>query len=218
MADNTNGGKAEDDGARTRIIIKKYANRRLYNTARSSYVTLSDLAGMVRAGEDFMVCDAKTHEDITRSVLTQIIVEEEAGENNLLPTGFLRELIRMYGDPMQGMVPGYLDATMEAFRQNQAQLSRALGGNLAMENFEQLARSNIELFQRSMQMFTPGGQRQAGSSSGGPARANPERPQPTQETARPGEKARERGSDLDALQKQLREMQTQLERLSREKK
>src|SRR5690606_11929002 len=129
------GDRMAEDRAEGRVVIKKYANRRLYNTSKSSYVTLDDLARMVRAGEDFSVYDAKTGEDITRSVLTQIIVEAEAGDHNMLPTRFLRELIRLYGDPMQGMVPGYLDATMESFRQNQDQLRRAFGGNVAMENF-----------------------------------------------------------------------------------
>ena len=147
---------AESTGPK--VVIKKYANRRLYNTAKSSYVTLDDLAKMVRSGEDFVVFDAKTGEDITRSVLTQIIVEEEAGEQNMLPTNFLRELIRLYGDPLQNMVPSYLDAAMEAFNRNQEHLRRAFGGTQALENFEQITRSNMELFERSLRMFTPFGQ------------------------------------------------------------
>ena len=104
------------------ITIKKYANRRLYNTAKSSYVTLEHLAQMVRDGQDFVVYDAKTGEDITRSVLTQIIFEEEAKGQNMLPISFLRQLIRLYGDSLQGVVPGYLEASMEAFGRNQEQL------------------------------------------------------------------------------------------------
>ena len=220
MAETNGGGRSAgermaEDRAGGRVVIKKYANRRLYNTAKSSYVTLDDLARMVRAGEDFAVYDAKTGEDITRSVLTQIIVEEESRDHNMLPTTFLRELIRLYGDPMRGMVPGYLDATMEAFTRNQDQLRRAFGGNAAMENFEQLARSNMELFERSLRMFSPFGPGAGGQPTGGPA---PKEPEPARK-AEPGPgRQSEMGDDLEGLQKQLREMQAQLERLSRAKK
>jgi polyhydroxyalkanoate synthesis repressor PhaR len=197
---------AESTGPK--VVIKKYANRRLYNTAKSSYVTLDDLAKMVRSGEDFVVFDAKTGEDITRSVLTQIIVEEEAGEQNMLPTNFLRELIRLYGDPLQNMVPSYLDAAMEAFNRNQEHLRRAFGGTQALENFEQITRSNMELFERSLRMFTPFGQ--AGGAS-----PTPLRPVPDQKP--PAAHEKELSSDLESLQKQLTEMQEQLERLSRSK-
>jgi polyhydroxyalkanoate synthesis repressor PhaR len=216
------------EGKGPKIVIKKYANRRLYNTAKSSYVTLDDLAKMVRAGEDFVVFDAKTGEDITRSVLTQIIVEEEAGEQNMLPTNFLRDLIRLYGDPLQRMVPSYLEASMEAFSRNQEQLRRAFGGTQALENFEQITRSNMELFERSLRMFTPfaqptgqsGGEAgghtggQSGQHGGQPAAAAPLRPAPA-EPGQPDQK--ELSEDLESLQKQLTEMQEQLERLSRSK-
>lgn len=209
------------EGKGPKVVIKKYANRRLYNTAKSSYVTLDDLAKMVRSGEDFVVFDAKTGEDITRSVLTQIIVDEEAGEQNMLPTNFLRELIRLYGDPLQGMVPSYLEAAMEAFSRNQEQLRRAFGGTQALENFEQITRSNMELFERSLRMFTPFAQPggQGGGQGGGHAEqhgadagaAAPVRPA----SGRPDDK--ELSEDLESLQKQLTEMQEQLERLSRSK-
>ncbi|MEM6945530.1 MAG: polyhydroxyalkanoate synthesis repressor PhaR, partial [Pseudomonadota bacterium] len=117
-----------------RIVIKKYANRRLYNTARSSYVTLEDLSKMVRDGEDFAVFDAKTGDDITHSVLTQIIFEEEAKGHNMLPTNFLRQLIRLYGDTLQSVVPSYLDASMEAFARNQERMRSAFGANPALQN------------------------------------------------------------------------------------
>lgn len=226
--------RADGRGADGRVVIKKYANRRLYNTSKSSYVTLDDLARMVRAGEDFAVFDAKTGEDITRSVLTQIIVEAEAGDQNMLPTNFLRELIRLYGDPLQGMVPGYLDAAMGAFSKNQEELRRAFSGNQAVMNFEQLARSNMELFERSLRMFTPfaipGGQKGgaaqgggAGGVGGGNAGGQSRGPQAGGETGGgtgprtdPARDA-ELGDDLEGLQKQLREMQAQLERLSRGK-
>ena len=109
----------KNDTTEDTIVIKKYANRRLYNTEKSSYVTLDHLAEMVREGQDFVVTDAKSGEDITRSVLTQIIFEEESKGHNMLPTKFLRQLISLYGDSVQGFVPGYLDASMEAFAKNQ---------------------------------------------------------------------------------------------------
>ena len=208
------------EGKGPKIVIKKYANRRLYNTAKSSYVTLDDLAKMVRAGEDFVVFDAKTGEDITRSVLTQIIVEEESGEQNMLPTNFLRELIRLYGDPLQRMVPSYLEAAMDAFRRNQEQLRRAFGGTQALANFEQITRSNMELFERSLRMFTPFAQPggQAGGGQSGPApgpRAVPDQDEQAAQHNQHDQK--ELSEDLESLQKQLSEMQEQLERLSRSK-
>ena len=141
------------------ITIKKYANRRLYNTAKSSYVTLDHLAAMVRDGEDFVVFDAKTGEDITRSVLTQIIFEEEAKGESLLPATFLRQIIRLYGDTLQGFVPGYLEASMETFTRNQEkmreQMRVTLGANPALMGFEAMARTNMEWFQRAMTLFSP---------------------------------------------------------------
>lgn len=141
------------------IVIKKYANRRLYNTQKSSYVTLDHLAEMVRAGQDFVVKDAKSGDDITRSVLTQIIFEEESKGHNMLPTNFLRQLIGLYGDQLQGFVPGYLDASMETFSQNQdsmrAQMQNAVSSNPAVAGFETLARTNMEWFENAMRMFTP---------------------------------------------------------------
>ena len=141
------------------ITIKKYANRRLYNTAKSSYVTLDHLAQMVREGQDFLVNDAKTGEDITRSVLAQIIFEEEAKGQTMLPANFLRQLIRLYGDTLQGFVPGYLEASMETFARNQEamreQVRQAFEANPALANFEALARSNMEWFENALRMFAP---------------------------------------------------------------
>jgi polyhydroxyalkanoate synthesis repressor PhaR len=139
------------------VIIKKYANRRLYNTQTSSYVTLDHLCEMVKQGVDFEVRDARSNEDITRPVLTQIIFEEEAKGQNLLPIGFLRQLIRFYGDSMQAFVPGYLDLSMESFVKNQeamrSRIAEALGGgSQALEN---LTRQNLAMFERAMQVFTP---------------------------------------------------------------
>jgi polyhydroxyalkanoate synthesis repressor PhaR len=141
------------------IIIKKYANRRLYNTAKSTYVTLDHLAQMVRDGQDFVVNDAKSGDDITRGVLAQIIFEEEAKGQTMLPAPFLRQLIRLYGDTLQGFVPGYLEASMETFSRNQEamreQVRQAFEANPALANFEALARSNMEWFENAMRMFAP---------------------------------------------------------------
>ena len=141
------------------IIIKKYANRRLYNTATSSYVTLDHLCHMVQEGIDFVVYDAKTSEDITRSVLTQIIVEEEAKGHNLLPIKFLRQLISFYGNSMQWMVPSYLDQVMDAFSTNQDRLRQsmqeAFGGMFPFGNLEAMSKQNMAAFESAMRMFTP---------------------------------------------------------------
>ena len=141
------------------IVIKKYANRRLYNTATSTYVTLDHLAQMVRDGQDFVVNDAKSGDDITRGVLAQIIFEEEAKGQTMLPANFLRQLIRLYGDTLQGFVPGYLEASMETFSRNQEamreQVRQAFEANPALANFEALARSNMEWFENAMRMFAP---------------------------------------------------------------
>ncbi len=141
------------------VVIKKYANRRLYNTATSSYVTLDYLCGMVKEGAEFTVYDAKTGEDITRSVLTQIIVEEEAKGQNLLPISFLRQLISFYGDNLQYVVPGYLDYMMQNFCTNQDQLrhnlEEALGGFSPFSQFEEMSKQNLAMFQEAMTMFSP---------------------------------------------------------------
>lgn len=142
------------------ITIKKYANRRLYNTATSSYVTLDHLSQMVKANEDFVVYDAKSGEDITRSVLTQIIVEEESkGGQNLLPIGFLRQLIGFYGDSLGGLVPRYLDYSMQAFLRNEEQMRQymqhALDGLFPFNPIEEMNKQNMALFESAMKMFTP---------------------------------------------------------------
>ena len=141
------------------ITIKKYANRRLYNTATSSYVTLDHLCQMVKDGVDFVVYDAKTGEDITRPVLTQIIVEEEAKGTNLLPINFLRQLISFYGDSMQWMVPRYLEQMMGSFSSNQERLrtsmQEALGGMFPTGNIEEMSKQNMALFESAMRMFSP---------------------------------------------------------------
>ncbi|MEO1042096.1 MAG: polyhydroxyalkanoate synthesis repressor PhaR [Pseudomonadota bacterium] len=139
-------------------IIKKYANRRLYNTKSSTYVTLETLAAMVKKGEEFVVVDAKSGDDLTRAVLAQIIFEQETKGQNLLPIRFLRQLIGLYGDNLQSFVPSYLDASMEAFRKNQEAMRQSLSEAFStptsgMQIFENAARQNIALFEQGMAMF-----------------------------------------------------------------
>ena len=139
------------------VIVKKYANRRLYNTETSSYITLDHLATMTREGRDFKVVDAKTEEDITHNVLTQIIMEEESRGQTMLPVSFLRQLISMYGDSMQAMVPGYLEASMDSFRRNQEQFKSAVEGAFAHSPFAEIAKRNLQMLEVAAQAFqTPG--------------------------------------------------------------
>jgi polyhydroxyalkanoate synthesis repressor PhaR len=143
------------------IVIKKYANRRLYNTHSSSYVTLDHLSDLVKAGTDFVVFDAKTNEDITRQVLTQIIFEAENTDENLLPIQFLRQLIQLYGNQMQSLVPGYLEMSLDAFARQQDKMREQMGGAFAQAPgyrlFEEQVRQNMGLFSQAMKMFAPFG-------------------------------------------------------------
>lgn len=161
MAD-TSQPETDRKTAEPPVVVKKYANRRLYNTESSAYITLDNLAEMVRKGRDFVVYDAKTGEDITRSVLTQIIVEEEGKGQNLLPTGFLRQLIGLYGGSMQGVVPNYLEQAMSAFAEQQeavrASMQKAMGsmpGMFPFGNLEEVGRQNVAMMERAMSMFSP---------------------------------------------------------------
>ena len=195
------------------ITIKKYANRRLYNTATSSYVTLENLAQMVKDGTDFVVYDAKSGEDITRSVLTQIIVEEEGkGGQNMLPIGFLRQLISLYGDNLQFMVPRYLESSMEAFARNQDQMRnyfKDVSGVFPFGTFEEMSKQNMALFERAMQMFTPF----AVPGAGGKGTAQPSQPG----TAAP-DAAAESGGSLDTLRQRLDELQRQFDAINKPKR
>lgn len=143
----------------TPIIIKKYANRRLYNTATSSYVTLEDLCQMVKEESEFVVRDAKTGEEITRQILTQIIYEQESNGSQLLPVNFLRSVIRHYGEEVQKVLPPYLDAMMENFMQNQEKfqdaMRQSIGGYSPFGQFEELSKQNMALFQQAMSAFNP---------------------------------------------------------------
>jgi polyhydroxyalkanoate synthesis repressor PhaR len=141
------------------VVVKKYANRRLYNTESSSYITLDNLAEMVRQGRNFVVYDAKTGEDITRGVLTQIIVEEEGKGKAMLPTAFLRQLIGFYGDSVQGLVPRYLEQALAAFGHQQEQMrtamQKSMGNFFAFGNMEEVGRQNMAMMERALSLFTP---------------------------------------------------------------
>ncbi len=143
-------------------VIKKYANRRLYDTGRSSYVTLEDLCEMVQEGHDFVVYDAKTGEDLTRSVLTQIIVDQESNETqSLLPIGFLRQLIGFYGDNLSPLIPNYLEHTIQTFAKNQEelrqQINKSIEGMFPVPNLEEINKQNMAMFENAMRMFRPFG-------------------------------------------------------------
>jgi len=187
------------DDTKEPVTIKKYANRRLYNTGTSSYVTLEDLATMVKAGEDFVVFDAKTGEDITRSVLAQIIFEQENKQGqSLLPITFLRQLIRFYGDSMQMLVPRYLEQSMQSFTGQQdkfrEQMAQAFGA-AGFGPLEEQVRRNMEMFEKTFAMLTPFATGGAGKGAG-------------------SNKPQSGGGEVDELKRQLEEMQKRIERLS----
>jgi polyhydroxyalkanoate synthesis repressor PhaR len=212
VADANGQAAGEAGGAETqgeRVIIKKYANRRLYNTAASSYVTLDHLSEMVREGVDFVVLDAKTNDDITRSVLTQIIFEQESKGQNLLPVQFLRRLIRFYGDQMQGFLPPYLEMSMESFSKTQEKMrenmSRAFGATTPMAAFEEQAQRNMALFQQALTMWSPF----ANGAKGVPF---PGMPMPA---ASAGEDDADKDEQLALLRKQMEAMQKQLDAMAK---
>jgi polyhydroxyalkanoate synthesis repressor PhaR len=193
---------AQDKDGKPAVRIKKYANRRLYNTATSSYVTLDYLAQMVREGQDFTVEDAKTGEDITRSVLTQIIVEEEAKGQTMLPINFLRQLISLYGDNLQFLVPRYLEQSMEAFARNQEQMRQymreSFGGIFPFDRFQEMSKQNIAFFEQAMRMWSPFRGNQAAEGA----------------NATPAAKPEPKAADLDDLKAQMQALQKQLETLA----
>ncbi|BEV00146.1 polyhydroxyalkanoate synthesis repressor PhaR [Novosphingobium olei] len=173
------------------VIIKKYANRRLYNTSTSSYITLDHLAQMVKDNVDFQVIDAKTGADLTHTILTQIIMEEESAGEQMLPTNFLRQLISMYGNSMQALLPGYLEASMEHFRENQVKLRKAIEDSIGANPLAQIAQRNMEMFKAAAAAFVPGA-------------ATPGREDP---------KAAGESDELEALRKQMADMQKKLDQL-----
>jgi len=186
MAKNNAG----DDGP---VIVKKYANRRLYNTRTSSYITLDDLAGMVRDNVEFQVLDAKTGDEITHSILTQIIMDEETHGEQMLPVSFLRQLISMYGNSMQAMMPSYLDAAMTNFRENQGKIREAFEKGMANNPLVKIHETNMAMMRAAAEAFIPG----AGSGGKRSASSNAE------------------AGELEALRKQMAEMQKKLDELSK---
>nr|WP_313519765.1 polyhydroxyalkanoate synthesis repressor PhaR [Brevundimonas diminuta] len=191
------------------VVIKKYANRRLYNTATSAYVTLDDLARMVREGVEFVVYDAKTNDDLTRQILTQIIFEEESRGEALLPVQFLRQLIGFYGNSMQGVLPSYLEMSLDTFTRQQEQLrgqftrafAAAPGGNL----MEEAVRQNMAMFERAMRMFP-------GFAYGRPEGETAETP-----ASEPKAEPAKEGAALDEMRRQMDEMRAQIDRLAQSK-
>ena len=204
MADEkTKGGKAGDTDV---VVIKKYANRRLYNTRTSAYVTLEDLAAMVREGVEFVVYDAKTNDDLTRQILTQIIFEEESRGEALLPVQFLRQLIGFYGNSMQAFLPSYLELSLATFAEQQERMraqfasigqGKGLGGA-----YEDQIRQNLAMFDRAMKMFSPFAYTRPQDEPAPAAKPAAAAPPASDET-------------LDALKKQMAEMQAQIEKLAK---
>jgi polyhydroxyalkanoate synthesis repressor PhaR len=200
---STTGGKTKDGDV---VVIKKYANRRLYNTSTSTYVTLEDLAGMVREGTDFVVFDAKTNEELTRQILTQIIFEEESRGQALLPVQFLRQLIGFYGGQMEGVLPSYLEMSLENFARQQEQfrdqMTRALGvppsaGLMSGGLMEAAVKQNMAMFENAMKMFP------------GFAYNRPEgEPAPTEDAAPAANEA------LDEMRRQMDEMRARIDRIA----
>ena len=181
------------------VVVKKYANRRLYNTESSSYITLDNLADMVRAGRDFVVYDARSGDDITRSVLTQIIVEEESKGRALLPTTFLRQLIGFYGDSLGGMVPRYLEHTMTAIARQQEQMRAAMQQTMGLlpPGLEEMRRQNIAMMERAMSLFTPFYRPAAGEA-------------PASTEAAHGSVDSQAQHQIDALQREVGQLRQQL--------
>ena len=207
--------KPDDDAP---VVIKKYANRRLYNTATSSYVTLDHLCQMVKDGVDFVVYDAKTGEDITRPVLTQIIFEEENKGQNLLPIGFLRQLISFYDDSLRAVLPSYLELSMQTFTRNQGEMrdymKDSFGDASPLNQMQEWGKQNAALFQQAMSMFTPF--TGTGTGTGAPSRpATPAKSSTPTKSGDGGDGDKDDGDDaaIRALKRQLDDMQRQLQSL-----
>ena len=215
MSETKNSSKTEKPNAEKSsedpIVIKKYANRRLYNTATSSYVTLDFLSELVKGGQDFIVFDAKSGDDITRTVLTQIIFEQEGKGQNLLPVQFLRQLISYYGDSMQNYVPSYLEMSMDSFKRNQdkfkEQLTDTLSAAPGYKMFEDNVRKNMALYEQAMKMFTTSMPGMPGMPGFPPAAPNAAPP-----VHGDGEQNGD-SQDIDEIKKQLSALQEKLAKI-----
>lgn len=193
MPNKTKGAQGQSGEV---VTIKKYANRRLYNTASSSYITLEDLAGMVRENVEFQVLDAKTGDDITHSILTQIIMDEEAsGGQQMLPVSFLRQLIGMYGNSMQAMMPSYLEASMANFRENQNKIREAFEKGMSGGPLAAIHETNMAMMRAAAEVFMPG----AGVGK----------------SARPAEKPAQQSDEIALLREQMAAMQKKLDELGK---
>ncbi len=204
MTEKAKSGRNNGGADKAATVIKKYANRRLYNTATSSYVTLDFLADMVKSGEDFVVYDAKSGADITHSVLTQIIFEEESKGHNLLPIQFLRQLIKFYGDSLQTFLPSYLEMSMNAFSQNQddirERMRNTFGNAPGYTMFEESVRKNMELYDQAIKMFSPIGGMYPPTSAA---------------SSKEGQPQDKDDGDINELKAQLAVLQQQLEKLEK---
>lgn len=213
MLNKTDPPNANKDAAADKkepVVIKKYANRRLYNTDTSTYVTLDDLAAMVKSGRDFVVFDAKTGDDLTHSVLTQIIVDQESrmGGQTLLPIPFLRQLIRFYGDSVERLVPSYLQISLDTLTKEQERFRKNFGAFTpagAFEAYQEQARKNLAMFEQAMAMFSP-----FSGAAGKPGKPSEE---PASEASKPAVKS----DDITELKQQLAAMQAKLDQLSRDR-
>lgn len=200
-------------------VIKKYANRRLYDTGRSSYVTLDDLCIMVKEGRDFVVYDAKSGEDLTHSVLTQIIVDQEGKGESLLPTNFLRQLIGFYGDNMQQLVPNYLEQTIEAFSRNQEhfrqQMGKSMGGMMnPVSAMEDISRKNMEMFENAMRAWQPFTNAMTQNMQTGMKKAGEAVSTAAQTATQTAAKTAD--DQIDLLKKNIAEMEKEISRLSKD--
>lgn len=197
---------AAGDGAGGAVIIKKYANRRLYNTSSSSYITLEDLASMVRENIDFQVLDAKSGDDITHSILTQIIMDEESNGGQMLPVGFLRQLIGMYGNSMQTLMPSYLEASMDNFRQNQTKIRDAFDKGMSAGPLAAIHETNMAMMRAAAETLIPGNKRSSTPTADKtPAQTPPETPAPEPASQ----------SEIALLKEQMAMMQKKLDDLSK---
>ncbi len=215
---------ANDEKSRDAVVIKKYANRRLYNTETSTYVTLEDLAAMVRSDRDFLVYDAKSGDDLTHAVLTQIIVEQESRGQTMLPIPFLRQLIRFYDDSMARMVPGYLQFSLEALAKEQerfrSQFSSSFGPTAAFEVYQEQARRNMAIFEQAMSIWTPFGSKPGdeGKSILGQPAGVPKAGDSGAAASQPANTAASsERDDIKELKAQLSAMQQKIEKLSSDK-
>jgi len=214
-------GTSRDPDKIEPVVIKKYANRRLYNTDTSTYVTLDDLAAMVKSGRDFVVFDAKSGDDLTHSVLTQIIVEQESrmGSQTLLPIPFLRQLIRFYGDSIERLVPAYLQVSLDTLTKEQERFRKTFAGAFtpagAVEAYQEQVRKNMAMFEQAMAMFSPFGKppvARPGAPETADARPEPTKPEVVRAAAvAPSPKP----DELDQLKAQLAALQARLEEISR---